>query len=100
MRFTPVSALIPALALLAACAAPPASTDDPLDDLPARQTAACRSVIAAHTGRPEAEVSARFLSETGGIARIETLDGSRRHLCAVDAAGRVLSYSHPPGEAH
>lgn len=88
MRFTPILA---ALALLAACA----GEVPPADDLRARQVAACTSAIASHVGRPESEVSARWLSGSGGTARVETLHNGRRHLCDVDAAGRVLSYSHP-----
>ena len=86
MRFTPALVLL----ALAACAA-----EAPPDDLRARQTAACTTAIAAHIGRPESEVRARWLSETGGIAQVETLDSHRRHLCQVDAGARVLSYSHP-----
>jgi hypothetical protein len=86
----PVIGLI-LLAPLAACTAAPA----PAPDLPARQEAACRSVIAAHVGRPESDVSTRWLSETGGIAEIEARDGDRLHICDVDAEARVLGYIHP-----
>lgn len=82
--------------LLAACsdAAPPAK---PAADLRAGQVAACTAVIAGHVGRPVSEVSGRWLSQQGVVAQIETLDGDRRHLCQVDASGRVLGYSHPQG---
>lgn len=83
-----------ALLPLAACETPTAPP--PAPDLHAHQEAACASAIAAHIGRPVAVVTTRWLSETGGTAQIEAIDGNRRHLCAVDAAGRVLSYSHPP----
>ena len=81
--------LISPLILLACAGAGP----DPV--VIARQEAACRSVIADHIRRPEAEVAVRRLSEVGGIATIEAVDGNRRHTCAVDATGRVLSYDHP-----
>lgn len=86
MRLLPLT-LLP----LAACmqAAPPASP--PL----AAQEAACAAAIARHIGQPVAAVQPRWLSETGGIATVETLDNGRRHLCRVDATGRVLGYSHP-----
>lgn len=61
----------------------------------ALQEAACRTTIADHVRRPESEVAVRWLSQTDGIATVETLDGNRRHTCAVDATGRVLSYDHP-----
>lgn len=86
MRF---AAIIPVFLLLA-CGA-----EAPVDDLRARQVAACTTVIAAHVNRPEGEVTGRWLSEQGGIAQVETRDGGRRHLCAVDGQARVLSYSHP-----
>ena len=77
------------LPLSACVAAGPSGPDH------AGQEAACAAVIAAHVRRPVAEVQPRWLSEANGIARVETLDGSRRHICEVDAAGRVLGYIHP-----
>ncbi|MBW7922046.1 MAG: hypothetical protein H3C51_08105 [Rubellimicrobium sp.] len=77
---------------LAACALPEAVPDPALV---ARQEAACTAAIAQHVRRPESAVTARFLSEAGGIATVETLDGDRRHLCMVDAGGRVIDYRHP-----
>lgn len=59
------------------------------------QEAACRTAIADHVRRPESEVATRWLSAEGGIATIEAIDGSRRHLCLVDGAGQVLDYQHP-----
>jgi len=85
--------ILSALALLAGCAeqaAAPAA-----DDLRARQEAACNATIAAHIRQPAAAVASRWLSETGGVAKVEAVDGNRRHLCDVDGRGRVLGYSHP-----
>ena len=89
MRLLPLT-LLP----LAACmqAAPPAS---PPQAAQATQEAACAAAIARHIGQPVTTVQPRWLSDTGGIATVETLDNGRRHLCRVDAAGRVLGYSHP-----
>ena len=86
MRLLPLT-LLP----LAACmeAAPPASPPH------AAQEAACAAAVARHIGQPITAVQPRWLFEAGGIATVETLDGGRRHLCRVDAAGRVLGYSHP-----
>ena len=86
MRLLPLT-LLP----LAACmeVAPVATTPQ------AAQEAACAAAIAQHIGQPVAAVQPRWLSEAGGIAIIETLDNGGRHLCRVDAAGRVLGYSHP-----
>lgn len=90
--------ILPALSLLAACAdAPTATTAMPDADLRTRQAEACTAAIAAHIRRPATEIETRWLSEAGGIAQVQTLDGSRRHLCTVDAAARVLGYSHPDG---
>lgn len=83
--------LLSSLAQLAACA----GTEPPAAQLRARQEAACTSVIAAHVGRPVAEITSRRVSEAGGEANIEARDGNRLHLCTVDASGRVLGYSHP-----
>ncbi|MBA4490441.1 hypothetical protein [Paracoccus sp. S1E-3] len=82
---------------LAACmeAAPPSPGPVPTAAAAAAQEAACRAAIARHIGQPLSAVEPRWLSETGGIATVETLDNGRRHLCSVDAAGRVLGYSHP-----
>ncbi|MBD9529829.1 hypothetical protein [Paracoccus sp. PAR01] len=79
-------------ALLSACTEPAAA---PPDDLRARQEAACTATIAAHIHRPATEITARWISQTGGIAKVETRDGNRLHLCDVDASGRVLGYTHP-----
>lgn len=86
MRITPP---LLAMALLAACAEPPAA------DIGAQQEAACIAAIAAHVRRPASEISARRISAAAGIALIETRDGDRLHLCRADAAGRVLGYDHP-----
>ncbi len=88
MRVVPIL-LTPAL--LAACVDGAPSEAD----LRVRQEAACTSVIAAHIGRPQAEVATRWLSEAQGIAQVEAVDGTRRHVCDVDATGRVLRYTHP-----
>ncbi|KGJ04597.1 hypothetical protein IT41_09570 [Paracoccus halophilus] len=82
-------------AALAACTAPVAVA--PGGDLRARQEAACRAAIAAHVSRPEDQVAPRWLSDTQGVATVQTMDGARRHLCRVDASARVLGYSHPDG---
>lgn len=79
-----------ALALLAGCAGAP-----PVDNLRAQQEAACSATIAAHIGQPASAVESRWLSRTGGVARVEAIDTARQHLCNVDADGRVLGYSHP-----
>ncbi|WP_134681556.1 hypothetical protein [Paracoccus ravus] len=87
---------IPAMVLLgslAACAAP----EMPSGASRSMREASCAQVIAAHVARPVSQVSAKWLSEEGGIAQIETRDGARRHICEVDGSGRVLGYSHPPG---
>ena len=82
--------------LLAACfAAAPGAGPAPAPALVAAQEEACTAAIAAHVRRPQSEVAARWLSSAGGIATVETLDGGRRHLCMVDAGGRVLDYQHP-----
>lgn len=78
--------------LLAACMQTAPQTGG---ELRLRQEAACVNAIAAHIRRPTAEVTVRWLSETGGISQIEALDGGRRHLCSVGADGRVISFSHP-----
>lgn len=80
--------------LLAGCAAP----ETPSADLLSRQEAACTTSIAAHVGRPPAEVRSRWLSEVGGVARVEARDGDRLHICNVDGSGRVMGYTHPRGE--
>lgn len=79
--------------LLAACVT---ATEAP-DDLRTRQMAACTATIAAHVNRPASVITTRWVSESAGLAQVETLDGTRRHLCIVDGAARVLSYSHPEG---
>lgn len=60
-----------------------------------RQEAACTAVIAAHVRRPASEVASRWLSETGGVAKVEAWDSDRRHICDVDSSAEVLGYSHP-----
>ncbi len=82
-----------ALLPLAACMQTAAPQTDPRP----MQEAACAATVAAHIARPLAQVHPRWLSDTAGIAQVETLDGHRRHLCQVDTAGRVLGYSHPRG---
>ncbi len=81
--------LLSPLILLACVEAGPAPALIP------QQEEACRTVIADHIRRPESEVTVRWLSDDGGIATVEAVDGNRRHTCAVDATGRVLSYDHP-----
>ena len=83
------------LAPLLACAGPEVGAEAPGADPRVRQEAACTAAIAAHVGRPAAEVTSRWLSATDGVASVEARDGNRRHLCTVDAAGRVIGYSHP-----
>lgn len=82
--------LLSPLVLLASCAGP---GPDPV--VIASQEAACRTAIADHVRRPESEVATRWLSGESGIATIEAIDDTRRHLCLVDGAGRVLDYQHP-----
>lgn len=83
-----------ALAPLAACTA----TDAVVDDRRATQEAACAAAIATHIARPVSEVTARRLSEAGGVAEVEAIDGDRLHICRVDGSGRVLGYTHPRGD--
>ena len=86
--------ILPALLLLmAGCGDAPSVAA--AGDLRARQEAACTAAIAAHIRQPETNVASRWQSEAGGVASVEAIDGNRRHLCTVDAAGRVLGYSHP-----
>jgi hypothetical protein len=90
MRLAPILLLLPLLPLVACTEA-----ERPVVDLPARQEAACKAVIAQHIGRPETEVSTRWLSEAAGVAQVEARDGDRLHICNVDASARVLGYIHP-----
>lgn len=80
-------------ALLAACV--PAGAPDQPAASRAAQEAACTQVIAAHIRRPPEDVTSRWLSVTDGIADVEAIDGTRRHVCKVDATGRVIDYLHP-----
>lgn len=81
------------LLALSACAESAAQSDDTLR---ARQEAACTATIMEHINhRPRGEVSTRWVSKQGGVARVEVRDGTRLHLCHVDATGRVLGYDHP-----
>ncbi|MBC9246390.1 hypothetical protein H4P12_06620 [Paracoccus sp. 11-3] len=82
------------LVLLTACtqAAAPASSDV---DIRSQQQAACTATVATHLNKSIVDITARWLSEADGIANVEAIDGDRRHLCNVDATGRVVSYSHP-----
>lgn len=86
--------ILPALALLAGCAETGGTPASP-PDLRARQETACTLAIAQHIRQPPAVVTSRWLSDQGGVARVEAVDGGRRHICDVDAGGRVLGYSHP-----
>lgn len=61
----------------------------------ALQEAACAAVIAAHVGRPESEVTARWIVATDGLAQVEARDGDRVHVCQVTASGQVVGYTHP-----
>lgn len=76
---------------LVACADPGPSGAE----LRRQQEEACAAVIAEHVRRPVTEITASWLSESGGIAEVRTLDGDRLHVCRVDGAGRVLGYIHP-----
>lgn len=78
------------LALLSACV----ETESPTI-LRDRQEAACTAVIAEHVRRPASEIASRWLSETGGVAKVEAWDSDRRHICNVDSSAEVLGYSHP-----
>lgn len=86
--------LVVPLALMTACtqAAAPASAGA---DLRSQQQAACTATVATHLNKSILDITARWLSEADGIASVEAIDGNRRHLCNVDANGRVVSYSHP-----
>lgn len=68
----------------------------PASDLKSRQETACTAIIAEHVGRPVTEIRARWLSETNGVAQVETMDSNRRHICRLDDQARVLDYIHPP----
>jgi len=84
---------IVACVALAACAEAPATAPGPDR---AAQEAACDAVVAAHVGlAPDAVATAWRETGTDGIAVFEARDGSRLHLCEVDAAGRVLRLDHP-----
>lgn len=86
------SVLIPiALVTLAACA----GLDSAATDSRAREEAACTAVIAAHIGRPPAEVTSRWISEAGGVAKVEARDDDRIHICDISSTGQVLGYVHP-----
>lgn len=88
--------ILPALALLAGCTETAVTVTIPsAPDLRARQETACTLAIAQHIRQPPAAVTSRWLSDQGGVARVEAVDGGRRHICDVDAGGRVLGYSHP-----
>ena len=87
----PILCLMTALPLLSACVPEQTAPNTPRSTL----ETACAAAIAAHVNRPVAEVMPRWLSATNGIATVETLDGNRRHLCSLDASGRVIGYSHP-----
>ena len=80
------------LALLSACA-----EAEPPAILHAQQEAACTAVIATHIRRPPNEIASRWLSETGGVSKVEAQDNGRRHICDVDSSAQVLGYSHPNG---
>lgn len=84
--------LLPLPFVLLACGAPDSGADR---QLVALQEASCTSAIADHVRRPEAQVATRWLSTTDGIATVEAIDDARRHLCLVDAQGRVIDYLHP-----
>lgn len=90
----PLLLMLP-LILVPACSERAAQVALADTDLRSRQQAACTATIAAHINRSIVDISARWLSEADGIASIEAVDGTRRHLCNVDANGRVVSYSHP-----
>lgn len=93
LLLSPGLLLLP-LALVTACtqAAAPASSGT---DLRSQQQAACTATVATHLNKSILDITARWLSEADGIASVEAIDGNRRHLCNVDANGRVVSYSHP-----
>lgn len=84
------------LLCLAGCGAG-SGAEPAISELRARQEAACVAAIAVHIRQPETVLTSRFLSETNGIAIVETLDNGRRHLCNVSADARVIEYSHPRG---
>ncbi|MDB6181149.1 hypothetical protein [Paracoccus fistulariae] len=82
------------LVLMTGCQKPVERTAS-VQDLRGRQNAACTAAIAAHINRSILDIRPRWLSETDGIATVETMDGNRRHLCQVDADGHVIGFSHP-----
>ncbi|MBP7003365.1 hypothetical protein [Amaricoccus sp.] len=83
-----------ALLLLAACAGPePASEPAPPSVAGAE---ACQAAVAAHVGKPEDAVAVDWVeTRAGGVEVFAAVDGTRRHTCDVDAAGRVLRIDHP-----
>lgn len=87
--------ILPLLTLAPLLACAEAGTKAPAADPRPMQEAACSAAIAAHVGRPPAEVTSHWLSAADGVASVEARDGNRRHLCTVDAGGRVLGYTHP-----
>lgn len=57
---------------------------------------ACQAAVAAHVGKAGDAVAVAWLeTRPGGVEVFEAIDGARRHVCAVDAAGRVLGVDHP-----
>lgn len=82
-----------ALLLLGACAAEPPEPAPPS----AAGAEACQAAVAAHVGKGVDAVAVDWVeTRPDGVEVFEAVDGSRRHTCDVDAAGRVLAIDHPP----
>lgn len=80
---------------LAGCATPPppASSDR------SGQEAACAAAVAAHVGRPVAEVSAAWTELTAeGTAVVTVTDDARVHTCEVGDDLAVRRILHPGAE--
>lgn len=89
----PMRPIVILLLALSACAESAPQSDAALR---ARQEAACTATIMDHINhRPRGEVSTKWVSAEAGIAQVEVRDGTRLHLCHVDATGHVLGYDHP-----
>ena len=84
------AALAPLLAACAEQTAPP----------PADLAGACAAAVAAHVGRPVAELTARpGGTAPDGLTVIEVTDtgqgADRTHACEVDGGARVHALRHP-----
>lgn len=89
-------------AALAACApidqAVEKATDPAAETGPPSTAAAeaCQAAVAAHVGVPGDAVAVDWIeTRPDGIEFYAAVDGSRRHVCQANAAGRVLRIDDP-----